>query len=250
MGDSRSESSGSSDKVSSNIGHGSNLISAINPNISSLRHEGGGSQQELRTEFEAGKISEVDFQSTITDEGPRPPLPPRPTNPEFLHPGGSLRRNKNTSRPALQSSATTALSLADIHTKTYQDGTRNTFASPIESPPSEQTLRGYGSIRKFKELARSEGDDSTSIKSYAPTLEIGGDAESLLGDVLGGNQESPAWKLLSSHLERLDPFELLNYENETTIADFDKEFDELDQLDKEGNNEGSANQLSILISFC
>lgn len=237
MGDSqsaRSEHSRSSDKA----------FNIQESSTRSLSHEGESLEQGLNINSEASKISEVDFQSVVTDEGPRPPLPPRPKNLEFLQPGGSLQRPKTSSRPTLQSSATTALSLADIHTQSYQDGSRDTLTTSAESTPSEKTLRGYGSIRKLKEWNRSEGDDSASIKSYAPTLETGGDAESLLGEVLGGNQESPAWKLLSSHLERLDPFESINYEDDTVNADFDREFDELDQLDKEGNNEGSDNLLS------
>lgn len=244
MGDlqsARPEYSGSSDKEIDIQESGGQSSPLTDKDIHFLSHGGEGLEQGLNINSEASRISEVNFQSVVTDEGPRPPLPPRPRNIELLQPGNSLQRPKNTSRPTLQSSATTALSLADIHTQSYQDGSRNTSTTSLDSTLSEKTLKGYGSIKKFKEWTRSEGDDSVSIKSYAPTLETGGDAESLLGEVLGESQESPAWKLLSSHLERLDPFELINYEDDTVNADFDKEFDELDQLDKEGNNEGMTN---------
>ena len=74
--------------------------------------------------------------------------------------------------------------------------------------------------------------------SYAPTIGTSGDAESLLGDVLGVGQQSPAWRLLSSQTEKADPFSFLPFEDEEPTADFSREFDELGELDAQGDNEG------------
>lgn len=74
--------------------------------------------------------------------------------------------------------------------------------------------------------------------SYAPTIGTSGDAESLLGDVLGVGQQSPAWRLLSSQTEKADPFSSLPFEDEEATADFSREFDELGELDAQGDNEG------------
>ena len=207
---------------------------------------------DLNSNLEGNKISGVDFQNTVTDEGPRPPLPPRPGNRGLFLPGGSLQRPIKQSRPNLQSSATTALSLADIHTQSYQDGSRETFAGSVESSPPAKSIGGFGSIRKFKGRNGSEGDDSASVRSYAPTLEVGGDVESLLGDILGSSQQSPGWRLPSSRVERPDPFDTVSYEEDTATTEFASEFDELGGLDSEGKNEGRSQSITdiLLLNRC
>lgn len=227
---------------------GTNRVSASPPlsverGTSQRRHGSPETGHDVKSNLEGNKIFEVDFQSSISDEGRPPPLPPRPGNLDFLHPGGSLQRPKRQSRPNLQSTATTALSLTDIHIQSYQDGSKETFAAPTESTPSGKSIRGFGSIRRFKDRNCSEGDDSTSVRSYAPTLEADGDVESLLGDVLGPSQQSPAWKLLTSQAERPDPFDSLSFESGTAITDFDLEFAEVGELDPEGKSEGKSSSI-------
>ena len=178
---------------------------------------------------------------SIKEERP-PPLPPRPANVNLLQeskygPGASLHVPKRAARPQLQSSATTALSRTDIHTLSYQDGSRETTASSAQTG-APSTLTGFGSIRRFKRLGSSDGGDSTSIKSYAPTLEAGGDVESLLGEVLGGSQQSPAWKLLSVQDEAPDPFDYTVFEDEELSASFYREFDEIHDAIAKDADEG------------
>ena len=180
-----------------------------------------------------------DDQSTIKEEEQRPPLPPRPSNLDLLgeHPKSpkvTLQRQHKSIRPHLQSKATTALSLTDIHSHIHPDTSRETYANSNKSGKSPKIQSPVGHFRGYNE---SEAGDSASIRSYAPTLETGGDVESLLGEVLG--QQSPAWKLLSSQAEVINPFDLLSYEDDQPTADFNREFDELSELDADGNNEGT-----------
>lgn len=172
----------------------------------------------------------------------RPPLPPRPSNLALLQEnkpgtGNTLRLPKRTTRPQLQSTPTTAISRTDIHTQSYLDGSRETTASSAQTTPSSKPGFGFGSIRRFKGFGSSEGD-SASIKSYAPTLSAGGDVESLLGEVLGPSQESPAWKRLGVHAETIDPFDAVSYEDNEATVEFYREFDEIPNV-AEGNNEGT-----------
>lgn len=218
---------------------------SIERETSPRSQEGPRIEHDLDLNLGRNKVSEVAFQSTVEDEGPRPPLPPRPANKDFLQPGGSLQRPIKQSRPNLQSSATTALSLADIHTQSHQDGLRESSTASVESTPPGKSVGGFGSIRRFKGRNGSEGDDSASVRSYAPTLEVGGDVESLLGDILGSSQQSPGWKLLSSRVESSDPFDTVSYEDDTTTAEFESEFDELDELDSGGKNEGRGQSISL-----
>lgn len=178
-------------------------------------------------------------QSTLTDEGPRPPLPPRPVNLNLLGeglntPGDGSQSLKSPSRPNLQATATTSLSFTDVHTQSYLDGSRENS----ESTSSRRSPKDFGSIRRFKSRYGSEGDESASVRSYAPTLEAGGDVESLLGEVLGASSASPAWGLLSTQTERLDPFDFISYNDDELTEDFNQEFDELGEVDSDGNNEG------------
>lgn len=228
---------------------GTNRVSASPPpsaerGTSPRRRGSPKTGHDVKSKLEGNQISEVDFQSTISDEGPPPPLPPRPGNIDLLHPGGSLQRPGRQSRPNLQSTATTALSLTDIHTQSYEDGSRETFAASAESNSFGKSIGGFGSIRRFKGRNCSEADDSTSVRTYAPTLGADGDVESLLGEILGPSQRSPAWKLLRSQTERPDPFDSLSFENGAPATSFDLEFDEVGELDPAGKNEGK--RLSII----
>ena len=197
----------------------------------------------------ASGTSQAASASSATKEERPPPLPPRPTNLSLLQggqhaPGSPLRVSKRSARPALQSTATTVLSRTDIHTQSYQDGSRETTASNAQTTPISKTIGGFGSIRRFKGFGGSEAGDSASVKSYAPTLEASGDVESLLGGVFGGAQEGPAWNILSASVEAQDQLASSSYANDETTADFYREFDEIPQADPGGDNQGK-----VYISF-
>ena len=175
---------------------------------------------------------------SATYEEERPPLPPRPTNLDLLGRNiqASTQQNpKRSTRPQLQAYATTAVSRTDIETLSFPDGSRETYANSIKSGKSFRFDSPVGHLRSRNNT--SDGDDSASLKSSAPTT--GGEVESLLGDIIGAGQQSPAWRLLSGHMEKSNPFDLLPYDDEEPKADFSREFDELDELDSSGDNEGN-----------
>ena len=185
------------------------------------------------------------------DAESRPALPLRPGNLDLLQEGtntrvNSLKRQEKSSRPHLQATATTALSRTDIHTQAYQDGSRETFAASAHTTPPTKSSLGFGSIRRLRGIGGSDGGDSASVKSYAPTLETGGDVESILGEVLAATQGSPAWKLLSTQAEAPDPFDSMAYQDDEITADFYREFDEICGISGEDDNEGD----NPLMSTC
>ncbi|KAM0803512.1 vacuolar fusion protein MON1 [Usnea florida] len=191
---------------------------------------------------ESSTIPQIRSQSPETEQDFRPPLPPRPTNVNLpregsYSPGSSLQKLRKASRPHLQSTATVALSRTDIHTQSYQDGSREIFAASTETTPPSKAIATFGSIKRIKGLSDSEGGDSASVRSYAPTLETSGDVESLLGEVLGASQESPAWRLHSAQNGVPDPFESVTYEDDDATVDFYREFDEIREVDVDGGNE-------------
>ncbi|RDW85040.1 putative MON1 [Coleophoma cylindrospora] len=171
------------------------------------------------------------------EDGYRPPLPPRPNlskTPERPTTPGGL----NTSnRPSLLSKPTTAVSSIDIQTLSFPDGSRGTFSTPASRSVSESAaLDTPGSMTPKERHSQngSEGDDATSLMSYAPTMKGTGDLASLLNDDI--NAQSPAWRLLSSKADTVNPFEAIDYEN-TSLLNFENEFNEIAPVDSKGGNE-------------
>ena len=213
----------------------------ITPSRHGLRRTPQGNSRDLSG---APSLAIEDDQKSMIEEERSPPLPPRPANlnlPDepIKRPPSPFQRQNQALRPHLQSQATTALSLTDIHTHSLPDGSRETFANLSKATPSGRSSKIQSPIGQLRGYDDSEGGDSTSIRSYAPTLEAGGDIESLLGEVLGAGQQSPAWNLLSSQTEVVDPFDLLTYGDDHVAADFTHEFDDIGELSLDGKNEGS-----------
>jgi vacuolar fusion protein MON1 len=82
----------------------------------------------------------------------------------------------------------------------------------------------------------NEIDDSASLTSYAPSLRVGGDLESLLGN--GFNTQSPAWKLLNSQTDSGAAFEAIEFDEDDQLLSFEHEFDEVADVDSKEGNEG------------
>ena len=204
---------------------------------------------EKSSKTQPSSKSSKNSQHPETENESRPSLPPRPSNVNLLQegsysPGNSLQRAKNTSRPHLQSSPTIALSRTDIHTQSYQDGSRETFAASAQTTPPSKAVAAFGSIRRIKGLSDSEGGDSASLRSYAPTLETGGDVESLLGEVLGESQESPTWRLHRAQFDALDLNDSIIYGDDELDSEFYREFDEISDVAVDSENEGKFRTVS------
>lgn len=180
-----------------------------------------------------------------SDDGVRPPLPPRSTDPSPIeatsyNPVSKLRGLQGPSRPQLQASATTALSRPDVHTQSHPDGTRETFVASSNSSPRTKPARDFGSLRRLKGPHGSEGGDTASIRSCAPTLRTEADVESLLGEVLGDPQQSSAWTLNDQEIK--DTFELCSDEDDQITKDFYHEFDDISSPELDDSGEGRDEQ--------
>ncbi|KAK5114318.1 hypothetical protein LTR62_002569 [Meristemomyces frigidus] len=152
-----------------------------------------------------------------------PALPPRPRLEIDGRPlnssAGSLRLSKRASRPQLLSQATTALSPADVHNQ----------ASVQTSSPSGILSRrqSLDHVTRLSSHGDSGGDDSGSLKSYAPTMDARFDGESLLGGLVE-HDETPAWKALSAQIERQDPFSTIDALEDSASLQLKYEFDSLE----------------------
>lgn len=162
-----------------------------------------------------------------------PPLPPRPTNHDLLDDRpttadmGSLKLPKRTSRPQLQSHATTALSLTDVQIQSRGENASGQSSPTSRAPSQKRSLSRFGRLRN-----NSETDDSASIQSYAPTLDVPYDNVSMLGD-----EPSPAWKALNSQMGAVDALQLDEEFQDALSERIAFEFDDLDAREANGSND-------------
>ncbi|KAL8948410.1 MAG: hypothetical protein Q9222_005399 [Ikaeria aurantiellina] len=176
----------------------------------------------------------TEAKDVSSNEEKPPPLPPRPLRAENEQKGApSFQSPQALARPRLQATTTTALSRTDIHTQSYQDGSQETYAAAKQSAPLAKAWTGWSSIRRLK---IHDGDDSASIRSFAPTLDAAGDVESLLGGFASA-EPSSGWNLLSEQLEETSAQRVNAPEDQELLHDFDGEFDELHAGDDEDQAE-------------
>ncbi|KAH0565126.1 hypothetical protein GP486_001477 [Trichoglossum hirsutum] len=192
-----------------------------------------GKGRDYRGDNRRSPIEGMQQEDTFDEEALPPPLPPRPqisreqpsaSSTSLYHPAASM--------PSLQSKATTALSLTDIHTQSFPDGSRGTYATPPARPitgyNADVSPAGYRSGVSTSRNA-SEYGDTASVRSSVPTLPGGGDVESLIGEVLDSGQET-SWRLLNSQIESENQLsQLLEKETEFEVK-FVEEFNEIEDL--------------------
>lgn len=196
--------------------------------------EDGTSEASTKTN-ESGASTQTSHRDNSEDEQ-RPALPPRPIAlqppPRPSSPQSRVSRTTSTTRPQLQSQPTIALSSIDIQTLSFPDGSRGTF--PVNSDHSNAA--SVSGSRKLGQKG-SEIDDSASLTSYTPSLRVGGDLESLLGN--GFNTQSPAWRLLNSQADSEVPFETIEFDDDDDrLSTFEHEFDEVADVNSKEGNEG------------
>lgn len=203
-------------------------------NESEPRKKVFGAQHDSRVDVPSIERPEEETEQDASKVEQPPPLPPRPSRRVSNVAPTAFPSALTSARPRLQATATTAVSRTDIHTQSFQDGSREISAASKQLSPPTKSWGGWGSIRRLK---IHDGDESASIRSYAPTLEAGGDVESLLGDVLGPEQTS-GWNILSEQLEETGLQQPDGSDTDVILHDFDREFDEIDSLESSGENEG------------
>lgn len=157
----------------------------------------------------------------------RPPLPPRPETIDLLNEGNAFRTS--TTRPNLQSHATTALSLTDITGQTNADG-GDGFVAGFGRTLLGRGLRAKASLSQLNSARGSEAGDTASVISYAPNSEEGQD-ESLFGEFANeANAQDGSGNVdILSHDE---------YPQDGTEHGFVEEFEPIGELDEDGQNEG------------
>ncbi len=167
-----------------------------------------------------------------------PPLPPRPVESDRPQAprAASLRLSKQSLRPKLQSQATTALSLADIHTQNRLE------PSSAQSSPASRAASLRQSFNQSSQSGKpttSDADDSASLRSAAPTVGTRLEGESVLGEI-SENDTSPAYKALSAQIERDNPFDGTLGEDDVLSVQMRHELADLDTYEDSTNDSAIA----------
>lgn len=166
-------------------------------------------------------------QHSVSSEGPRPPLPPRPDTLNLLDEGTSpLGAVRETAPPSLQGKATTAVSLTDIGFQQPQDGGKDTYPAHPVLPGS---LRARASLGQLASSRGSETGDSASIRSSAPNADAG-EVENIFSDFAaesGGIQQD------SSGLLQFPEFRADDVDD-----DFASEFEPVGEVEEGSEEEG------------
>ncbi|TKA78969.1 Vacuolar fusion protein MON1 [Cryomyces minteri] len=210
------------------------------PSVREVGSAGGEGSKPSSVHCDQGRDRESSQDGLeLSRELTPPPLPPRPKKDNILDHGpastyNSLHRPKTIGRPPLQSKATTALSLTDVHPRGPGDVIGAQSPGAVDGARSGR--RGSSHPSHFVSRNNSEGDESASVKSYATTLDARADVESLLGQV-SADPASPAWRMLNAQLDKPNPFENLSLEDEKFDVEFYHEFDELEEFRSDGSNE-------------
>ncbi|CAI7589056.1 unnamed protein product [Penicillium palitans] len=162
-----------------------------------------------------------DDARSVSSEGERPPLPPRPNT-------LSLLNDETGPRVALQAEATTAISRTDVETQ---------YPEAAESPYSTLAVRNLAqgpkaraSLSQLASPRRSEAGDSASIRSSIPNGDSG-DVEALFMDFAAtapGSQSQGATGLLD-----FPEFAADDIDDDGILS----EFEAVGELDEEGDNE-------------
>ncbi|PWY70958.1 vacuolar fusion protein mon1 [Aspergillus heteromorphus CBS 117.55] len=161
-------------------------------------------------------------RSTTPEERP-PPLPPRPTTLTLLDDGGAPPRTPNPSQPALQSRATTAVSLTDIAS---QDAGKESYT--VRSLPG--TLKARASLSHLTSARGSEAGDTASIRSSVPHGDVG-DVENVFGDFLS-TESGLIRQHSSTGLLQFPEFQADDVED-----DFASEFEPVGEIGEDGDQE-------------
>lgn len=191
----------------------------------------------MRTGREGAGVSRAndeEHNANNGDDAPPPPLPPRPL--PGPQPNHEILVVAAAERPSLQSKPTTAISSMSIQTLSFPDGTRGTFTSGGDDPSAKGSdnvvIPGDFASTRGPNAAPDDLDDSMSVATFTPTLRAPGDLASLLGGTI--SKRSPAWKLLRSQSATVQPFETMRLEDDATLSEFPKEFDNIpDEMNKD-----------------
>lgn len=142
----------------------------------------------------------------------------------------SLKLIRRASRPHLQSRPTTAVSLTGASSDHgYDDSSPRSTSRVVSRRPS------HAQIGRLVSSAASDAGDTSSVISYAPSIDHGGPAESLLGDITT-HPTTHAWRAFSAQMQTEQPFDISADDLDPLSQQFAHEFEEVEDVKPDGSN--------------
>ncbi|KAJ5772638.1 hypothetical protein N7520_003167 [Penicillium odoratum] len=154
-----------------------------------------------------------------SSEGERPPLPPRPNTLNLLN-------HESASRATLQAGATTAVSRAEIDSRT-PEGTGSAYSS-LAIRGLSQGLKAKASLSHLASPRGSEGD-TASIRSYVHNGDVG-DVEALFKDFI---TSAPGGNSRTGSLLHFPEFPAEDADDDGVLT----EFEPVGEIDEDAKNE-------------
>ncbi|WEW58022.1 Vacuolar fusion protein mon1 [Emydomyces testavorans] len=196
-------------------------------------HPGKGIIPANAKQQENPQSSELTHEKT-DQKDPRPSLPPRPnTRTAAARAGGApdpVLAARHASKQHLQSRPTTALSLADINTQTFQDGSRDVYASLKGKSSYEEFGKAKPSGIRPGSGKGSETADSTSGISSVPGGETPVEVGSIFGDFAVTAQLLSAWDPKKRQANIFDHYHNPELQEDDLGLDFESEFDHVEDF--------------------
>lgn len=157
---------------------------------------------------------------SLSSEGVRPPLPPRPNTLNLLN-------DETASRASLQAEATTAVYRAEIGTQTPDTGSSHSTLALRGLP---RGLKARASLGQLASPKGSEAGDSASIRSSIQNGDVG-DVEALFQDFVTA---APAGHTDAASLLHFPEFPADDVDDDGFMI----EFEPIGELNEEAGNEG------------
>ncbi|KIV91737.1 hypothetical protein PV10_06246 [Exophiala mesophila] len=158
-------------------------------------------------------------------EGPRPALPPRPSELSLISTRPTIGNlSRPPTRAGLTAGATTAVSMTDVNSLNRPDGTQQ-MRMGLSRVSSSLSIRPSMSNK-----TSDTGEDASSIRSFAPFGRFVADTESLFDGELQEEAENPSSRSSAMLFE-----DDSNDDYDEGDVDFEKEFESVDDTTDEEN---------------
>ncbi|EAS35704.2 vacuolar fusion protein MON1 [Coccidioides immitis RS] len=169
-----------------------------------------------------------------------PPLPSRPTTRSATGRSkaapDTVLSIRHASKNVLQSKPTTAVSLQDINSQTFQEGSNDIYSLLGARSGNEEAIKSKCSLSRPGSGKESDAADSASIKSVIPGEGTPVEVGSIFGDFTGAGQPQPLWDTKRKQVNIFDRSEP-GLEDDDLSLDFESEFDCVEDIAADDNGD-------------
>ena len=211
-----------------------------------------GSENEASDSFLKKIVQATENQVTKSSDDScvsPPSAGSRHFNPSYetsTDPEAPVQYRSNSFRPRLQTQPTTAVSLATTFGQHISDSAHDGDSFSGVRLRSGLSLEQTGNIHGGSGKTSRTGEDSSSVRSYIPSLKAPKDVESSLGGILSSERGLPTWESLNAQASGQTASLVEFEEGKDWKAQFEAELEEVLQGGEETVDEGILCSLRII----